>query len=162
LKEFEDLSVEDRAKVIGGLIIVGVWLVAVLVFVYFFHVEDQFHILARLNSGLPIFNVMPLMLVLVYVFTVLPTVLVGLTVLGMLAKRPFSWTLKGILLTLLMIGAPFLLLALLFGLFALVFSNLPDYAQAPLTILPFFFCGIIAAYAIKTKRINNYLKKMDE
>lgn len=160
MKEFEDLTVEDRAKVIGGLIIVGVWLVAVTVFTYFFYIEDRFRILARLKSGLPIFDAMPFILLLVYAFFGLPMVLIGLTALGMLAKRPFSWTLKGILLSLLIIGIPFLLLASLFSLFALVFSNLPDYAQAPLAILPSFLVGIIIAYVIKTKRVRNYLKKM--
>jgi hypothetical protein len=159
LKEFQDLTLEDRAKVIGGLITVGVGFVAFLVFVYFFAIEDRFHLSERLKSGLSLFHVMPLMLLLLYVSTVLPMVLVGLTAMGMLAKRPVSWMLKGTLLSLLIVGAPFLLLASLFSLFALVFSNLPDYAQAPLIILPFFVCGIIAASVIKTKRVDNYLKK---
>jgi hypothetical protein len=160
LKEYRNLTQENRAKVVVGLMIVGVWLVAVTVFTYFFYVEDRFSILARLKSGLPIFNAMPLILLLLYAFFVLPMVLVGLTAIGMLSKRPLSWTLRGILLTLLVTGVPFLLLASLFGLFALIFSNLPDYLQAPLVILPSFLIGIIIAYVIKTKRVRNYLKKM--
>ena len=58
LSAFEDLSVEDKAKVVGGLVAVGVGIVGVVVFMYFFAPEYGQRLSESLNSGSSIFTVL--------------------------------------------------------------------------------------------------------
>jgi hypothetical protein len=158
MKELENLSVKERAGVIGGLVMVGVWIVTFLVFI--FVVSNYFHISDRLKSGSSLFSVMPLIMLLLYVLTLLPMICVGVTVAGIFAKLSYSSVLKGVLVILLLVGVGLLLPASVFALFALTLSNISIYVQVPLTILTILVCGMAMTYMTKARKIDVYLKKI--
>jgi hypothetical protein len=157
MKQLEDLSAEERAAAIGGLITAGVASVSFLVFI--FVVLGDFHISDRLKSGSSLFSVAPLVLLLIYVFVILPTIFVGSTAFYALAKRSFSSILKAVLIMPLLLGAGILLPALVFTLFALTLPNLSIYVQAPIATIIILVCGIIETSVTKARKVNNHLKK---
>jgi hypothetical protein len=160
LSTFEDLPAEDKAKVIGGLIMVGVAIVCFVVFIQFFSAEYGHRGSESLKSGSSIFALLPFLLALIYLMIILPMVVVGALATGFLAKRSFSYVIKGILaLPLLVTGSIFLADALLFMLFGMFFSNLSVPAQSLLMMFAFFVTAMTSGYILKTKRAKGYLTK---
>jgi len=158
MMELENLSVEERAAVIGGITAAIVGSISFLVFI--FVVSSYFRISDRLKSGSSLFAVMPLIMLLLYIFTLLPMACVYVTVAGILANRSLSSVLKSVLVILLLLGAGMLLPASMFALFALTLSNISIYVQAPLTILTVFVCGIAVASVFRKRKVDGYLKKI--
>jgi hypothetical protein len=160
LGAFRDLSVEDRAKVIGGFIVAGMAIACSLVFIYVFAPEYRNRVSESVKSGSSIFTGLPFLLALLYLFFVLPVVFVGAFATGFLAKRSLGYVVKDILApTLLMAGGMLLADALLFVLFGVLFSNLSVPTQALLMMFAFFVTAMTTAYVLKTKRAKNYLTK---
>ena len=158
MKELENLSVKERAAIIGGFVMVGVGVATFLVFILV--VTNYFHISDRLKSGSSLFSVAPIVMLLLYIFVFFPMICVGVTVAGILAKLSPSSVLKGVFVILLMSGAGLLLPASLLTLFALTLSNITIYVQVPLTILTVLVCGVAVTAMIKAKKVDSYLKKI--
>jgi len=158
MKELENLSVKERAAIIGGFVMVGVGVATFLFFILV--VTNYFHISDRLKSGSSLFSVAPIVMLLLYIFVFFPMICVGVTVAGILAKLSPSSVLKGVFVILLMSGAGLLLPASLLTLFALTLSNITIYVQVPLTILTVLVCGVAVTAMIKAKKVDSYLKKI--
>lgn len=160
LSTFEDLSKEDKAKVIGGFIAVGVAIVGFLAFIQFSDVNHRLYFSENLDSASSLLIALPYVLAVMYLLTILPMIVAGGVAMGLLAKRSFRFVIEEILgPPLLATGGMFGLSALLLTLFGVLFSNLSEAAQAVLMVLAFSVSGIIVASVLKTNRTNRYIRK---
>jgi hypothetical protein len=158
---FEDLSVEDKAKVIGGLIAVGVATLGFVIFIQLFGAEYSLRVSEDVKSGSSMFTAMSSFIVVMYFFTIFPTVVVGAVAMSLLAKHSLGYMVKGILFLLLVTGGTFFLIALLFSLLGVLFSNLSIAAQVVLMMFACFVSSMIVAFILRTERVNSYLRKMN-
>jgi hypothetical protein len=160
LEAFEDLSVEDKAKVIGGLIAVGVATLGFVIFIQLFGAEYSLRVSEDVKSGSSMFTAMSSFIVVMYFFTIFPTVVVGAVAMSLLAKHSLGYMVKDILFLLLVTGGTFFLIALLLGLFGVFFSNLSEDAQVILTMFACFVPSItVGLFILKTKRLSGYFWK---
>jgi len=163
LDAFEDLSVEDKAKVIGGLIAVGVAILGFVVFIQLFGAEYRLRVSEDVKSGSSMFTAMSLIIVVMYFFTIFPMTVVGGLAMGLLAKRSLGYCMKDLIApALLVTGGLLFLIASLFSLFGVLFSNLSEAAQVVLMMIACLVSSVIVGSILKTKRFSKYIWKRNE
>jgi membrane-associated HD superfamily phosphohydrolase len=160
LDTLADMSSEDRAKVIGGLVAVGVAISGFVVFIQLFGAEYSLRLSEDLKYGSSIFASMSVVIVVLYFFTVFPMMVAGGLTTGLLAKHSIGYCVKDIVIpTLLVTGAIFSLIVMQFSIFGVVFSSLSETAQAILLIFAVALSSIAIAAVLKTKRVKSYIYK---
>lgn len=161
-RRFEDLSVEERAMVVGGLIAVGVGFVCLLVFTRFFFGEYSHRFSESFKSGSSIFTIVPLVIGFTYLIIIIPMAAVAAVTMGLYAKRSFGYVVKIFAVPLLVVGSILLADTLLFVLFEALFSNLLVSAQFLFILFTCLGSGMIGGYVLHTRRVNGYLRKITE
>jgi hypothetical protein len=155
LTDFWDLSRDDQAKVIGGMVLV---LTAFGGFVAFLQFRNARDFSALFASEPSIFRASMAIIPWIYVFSVLPASILGIVTAGIYAKRSFTQVLKATGLALFIGAGCVLMISASLLLFGVLFSDLPQYIQAPLIIPAIFIPGIIASHI--TKKADKYFRNL--
>ncbi|MEM2995420.1 MAG: hypothetical protein QXI91_05345 [Candidatus Bathyarchaeia archaeon] len=155
MSEFENLTAEEKVKLIGGLVVVFAAIFGSIFFVHF--ALDRSQIDRLWASGASFFYVTKTLLPSFYLFICLPPSISSSVTIAVLRRR-FSYLALGLFL-LAITGFAFLLIYLLLSLFDLLFANTPLETQAIFMLLAFFIPGILLALILKARKVNNYLRK---
>lgn len=148
MTEWRDLSEEEKATVITGLVLVISMLLFSFVFLNFLG--------SPLPSGASPFGHMRVILLTMYVVVVIPTALItGGTVVYL--RHRFS-EIVNTLIILLMAGGYLLLVTFFLTLFDVFLSGLPIEVAIILVALAFFIPSVIIARLMRAKRNSKYLK----
>lgn len=152
---FENLSREDKAKVIGGLALVGAGFLGCFLFLRFGFDRSQIDILWA--SGMSFFNIVKTIVPSLFLYICLPPC-VAASVTSAFVRRRFSDLLMAIFLVS-VIGAAFLLAYLLLSLFDLLFSGLELGMQAVFMMLAFMIPSMLFGFVMTRKKVNAYFRK---
>jgi hypothetical protein len=155
LSRYDDLSEEDKIKVIAGFVLVGAFIAGLIAFNAF--VLNSSQIATIWESNTTFFSTIRSILFGFFVMIVLPSIIAVSITIAVL-KRRLSGLATG-LPALLAVGAALLLSYVLLTLFDVFFATLPLEMQAILMLLAFFVPAIILALIMKTEKVNSYLRK---
>jgi hypothetical protein len=149
MAQWQDLSEEDRVKVIGGLVLVASMLTFSLIF---------FQVFSRgsLPFGTSPFSGMRMLLLTMYIVIVIPSVLLTVGAVVYLRRR-FSEML-GALIILLMAGGYFLFAGFFLTLFDVFLSGLPIEVAIILVALALFVPAVVITQIMIAKKNSKYLK----
>jgi hypothetical protein len=149
MTQWQDLSEEDKLKVIGGIVMV----VSMLVFSFVFF---QVFLISALPLGVSPFSAMRMILLMMYVVVVIPTALAtGGTVVYL--RRRFSEMLNALII-LLVVGGYLLMVTLLLTISGVFLSGLPIEVAIIVMTLTLFVPAVITAQLMRAKKNTKYLK----
>jgi len=156
LSGYRELSVENKIKVIVGLVLCCTFFFAVIILIQFGFDFSQIDKLCA--SGYSLFDIAKTLLQPIYLMVILPTSISASVTVACLRRR-FSDVAVGLFL-LSVIGLAFLLFYLLFSLCDLLFASLPIETQALLAMLAIYTTAISLGLIIKNRKIDNYIRKI--